>query len=79
MNEKQRAQVVELLRCAAKRDGSLVAVLVDTDHANTLTDEQCSVLGDVYYRAYHAKPFQERNRVEACLLAAQRVEEGNWP
>jgi hypothetical protein len=77
MTKKQRAQVVELLRCAADAGGMLAGTVAAWP--DTLTDEQCGLIINAHHETFFAKSFDERDRVQACLEAAQRVEEGSWP
>ena len=77
MTKRQREQVVELLRCAADDDGRLAGTLAQWP--DELTEDQCSVIANAHYETYFQRPFDQRDRVQACLEAAARVEEGVWP
>lgn len=81
MTKRQRARVVELLRCAADVS-SIVAAGYATnqcDGVNPCTkvfsyarDAYRAVPDVLHADGWHAYP-------EFCLEAAQRVEDGEWP
>lgn len=73
MNKRERSRVVELLRCAADREEPLRDVEAALDVPRSLTMDALRAW-DVAYR--ECKPGEYRR---SCLLAAQRVEDGEWP
>ena len=84
MTKRERAQVVELLRCAAdfRDDGS---VWPHDEKLNGIGAARSWLgLGDEYWeRAVDAREAVyadgEMSYRAACLEAAARVEEGSWP
>lgn len=81
MTKRERAKVVELLRCGADMN-NLVMAGYDTGHCDGVYP--CSNIYNLACRAYmgtsratsawyHARPRKH------LLEAAQRVEEGTWP
>lgn len=73
MTKRERAQVVELLRCAADNEDSLRDIEADCDCPRRLTMEALRAW-DVAYRDVNPGEYRR-----SCLEAAQRVEEGTWP
>lgn len=81
MTKRQRAQVVELLRCAADVS-SIVRAAYNTGHADGVNP--CSRVFLLAREAYgdipgviHAEGYY--HHPEFCLEAAQLVEDGEWP
>lgn len=88
MTKRQRAQVVELLRCAADRwqfDGRYInALLCDTsdriESASGVAWHAISVRNSILpYELRDAKGDLVDFEHVRLLEAAQRVEEGSWP
>lgn len=82
MTKKQRAQVVELLRCAADNAGRAVFLPLLTaidDLATKQPTNNCAF--DVYFHAFREQPrtVEHERECAALLEAAARVEEGSWP
>ncbi len=78
LTKRQRADVVELLRCAADLDGraTFPFAAAVTATRSDLRIEQFA------WRVLHLTYNERRDRrlyVRHCLEAAQRVEEGTWP
>lgn len=88
MNKRQRAQVVELLRCAV--DCCVTGRMhMLSDYAGTAawwlasTSETCGIatraVKDTAPRGKKRDAGDAATFVCVCLEAAQRVEEGTWP
>lgn len=76
MTKRHRAQVVELLRCAADAgmDGETPVGLLSAG------DEFSVEVNDLAWDAYYSVRTEEPGRFRLELLeAAARVEEGSWP
>lgn len=81
MTKRQRARVVELLRCAADCSSLVWAAYGtgDADGVNPCSKEfmlarqaYAAIPGVIHAEGYYHYPHY-------CLLAAQLVEEGSWP
>lgn len=77
MTKRERAQVVELLRCAA--DGpcpGIEGAARDLGHGDEYEDKIYALA----MRAWYAVPIAAKDSYRSlCLEAAVRVEEGSWP
>ena len=73
MTKKQRAAVVELLRCAAGLDGYIRTA------AGKLNEQDVYVIIAAASASVEVSLRDGKTRQERCLLAAQRIEEGWTP
>ncbi len=77
MTKRQRAKVVELLRCAADRQSiGYAAAALDEWHTPPHNDA-IRAWEDTVSSLY--MPLTGTTYSDVCLEAAQRVEEGTWP